>query len=142
MNSQELLVRLQKQSPNKIVVIVVDGLGGLAHPDYDHKSELEYADLPNLDALVRMRGTVLGTHHPIARGFIPGSAAGHLALFGYDPLLPQHHLGRGIFEALELPLSPGGIVARLGFGAVRGGAAWRRGHRPAASNIGDFGRGR
>ena len=39
-------------TPSKIVMLVVDGLGGLAHPDTG-RSELETAHLPNLDAMAR-----------------------------------------------------------------------------------------
>ena len=37
---------------SKIILLVVDGLGGLAHPDTG-KSELETANIPNLDAMAQ-----------------------------------------------------------------------------------------
>ncbi|MDP6549589.1 MAG: hypothetical protein QF659_05915, partial [Dehalococcoidia bacterium] len=39
-------------TPSKIIMLVVDGLGGLPHPDTG-LSELETAEIPNLDALAR-----------------------------------------------------------------------------------------
>ena len=41
-----------RSTDSKIVLLVVDGLGGAPHPDTG-KSELETAALPNLDALAR-----------------------------------------------------------------------------------------
>ena len=41
-----------RSTPSKIVMLVVDGLGGLPHPDTG-KSELETANLPNLNRLAR-----------------------------------------------------------------------------------------
>ena len=38
---------------SKMVLLVVDGLGGLAHPDTG-LSELETANIPNLDALAQV----------------------------------------------------------------------------------------
>ena len=39
-----------RSTPSRIVMVVVDGLGGMPHPDYG-KSELEIADITTLDAL-------------------------------------------------------------------------------------------
>jgi len=47
-------------TPSKIVMLVVDGLGGLARPDTG-MSELEQAKIPNLDALARMSACGLST---------------------------------------------------------------------------------
>lgn len=130
MPDQQLLKTCQKTSSGRILLVVIDGLGGLPHqgPESGGKSELERANLPNLDELARHPHTVLGTLYPVARGFVPGSAAGHFGLLGYDPLLREHHVGRGVLEALDLGLSlePGDVVARLNFATVVDGTVTDR----------------
>ena len=100
---------------SKIVLLVVDGLGGLPHPDTG-KSELETAHLPNLDAMARE--SACGMTTPVLPGVAPGSGPGHLALFGYDPL--RYIIGRGALEALgiEVELRPGDVAARGNFCTV------------------------
>ena len=102
-------------TPSKIVLLVVDGLGGLAHPDTG-LSELETARLPHLDAMAQESACGLTT--PVLPGVAPGSGPGHLALFGYDPL--KHIIGRGALEALgiEVELRPGDVAARGNFCTV------------------------
>ncbi|MCY4366860.1 MAG: 2,3-bisphosphoglycerate-independent phosphoglycerate mutase [Chloroflexi bacterium] len=103
----------------KIVLLVVDGLGGLPHPDTG-KSELETANLLNLDAMARE--SACGMTTPVVPGVAPGSGPGHLALFGYDPL--KYVIGRGALEALgiEVELRPGDVAARGNFCTVDGDA--------------------
>ena len=113
---------------SKIVLLVVDGLGGLAHPDTG-RSELETANLPNLDAMAKESACGLTT--PVLPGVAPGSGPGHLALFGYDPL--KYMIGRGALEALgiEVELRPGDVAARGNFCTVddRGSLVDRRAGR-------------
>jgi 2,3-bisphosphoglycerate-independent phosphoglycerate mutase len=92
----------------KIVLVVMDGLGGLA--DALHGTELEEATHPHLDRLAAEGVTGLG--EPVAPGITPGSGPGHLALFGYDPEVFE--LGRGALSAagLEFDLAPGDVAAR------------------------------
>ena len=117
MIDQEQLRDCYVSTPSKIIMLVVDGLGGLAHPDTG-LSELETAHLPNLDAMARESACGLTT--PVLPGVAPGSGPGHLALFGYDPL--KHIIGRGALEALgiETPLNPGDVAARGNFCLVDG----------------------
>ena len=98
-----------RSTDSKIVLLVVDGLGGAPHPDTG-KSELETAALPNLDALAGRSAAGLTT--PVMSGITPGSGPGHMALFGYDPV--KYLMGRGVLEALgiDVELGPGDLAAR------------------------------
>ena len=102
-------------TPSRIVLLVADGLGGLAHPETG-RSELETARIPNLDALAQRSACGLTT--PVEIGVAPGSGPGHLALFGYDPL--RYYIGRGVLEALGIgvELRPGDVAARGNFATV------------------------
>ncbi|MFC1911456.1 2,3-bisphosphoglycerate-independent phosphoglycerate mutase [Chloroflexota bacterium] len=102
-------------SPSKIVLLVIDGLGGLPHPE-TNKTELESARKPNLNRIARE--SICGLSDPVSPGITPGSAPGHLAIFGYDPV--QYHIGRGVLEALgiDVELKPNDIAARGNFCTV------------------------
>ncbi|MDD4985094.1 MAG: phosphoglycerate mutase, partial [Dehalococcoidales bacterium] len=115
MDSLELMRNLAQPSPGKIVLLVLDGLGGLPRPDTG-KTELETADTPNLNRLSK-EGTT-GLIDIVGPGITPGSAAGHLALFGYDPL--RFIIGRGALEAVgvDFDLKPGDVAARGNFCTV------------------------
>jgi 2,3-bisphosphoglycerate-independent phosphoglycerate mutase len=94
MDFHELLKSLAQPSSGKIVLLVSDGLGGLALAP-DRKTELEEANTPNLNAIAKLG--VQGLSTPIKPGITPGSGPGHLGLFGYDPL--KFIIGRGALEA-------------------------------------------
>lgn len=109
---QTPIAGLTRYNENTILMVVLDGLGGLFHPEKGG-SELEIAHTPNLDTLAK--SSVLGLSDPIAPGITPGSGPGHLALFGYDPVV--HEIGRGVLEALGIgiPLTPNHVAARGNF---------------------------
>lgn len=124
----ELLRSLRKANDSTIVLLVMDGLGGLpAEPG--GPTELEAAATPHLDQLAREG--VTGLHHPVAPGITPGSGAGHLGLFGYDPL--RFTIGRGALSAagVQVDLQPGDVAARGNFCTVddAGNVADRRAGR-------------
>ena len=108
---------LVADSATRIVMLVIDGLGGLPHPD-SGRSELDTAHLPNLDGLCARGST--GLISPLGPGFTPGSGPAHLALFGYDPWTTS--IGRGALSGLGLGLDfkPGDVAARLNFCSVDG----------------------
>ncbi|MDD5543002.1 MAG: 2,3-bisphosphoglycerate-independent phosphoglycerate mutase [Acidobacteriia bacterium] len=110
MLSEELLSALIQENDSKILLLVMDGLGGLP---VDGRSEMEAAATPHFDALVR--ASVLGLADPVSPGITPGSGPGHLAIFGYDPL--KYQIGRGVLEALGvgLQMTPRDVAARGNF---------------------------
>jgi len=116
MNWEDIAKELTVQTESKIVLLVIDGLGGLP---VQGRTELETAQTHNLDRLA-MRGCC-GLTDPVFMGITPGSGPAHLALFGYDPL--RHQLGRGILEALgsDVEVRQGDLVARGNFATLKDG---------------------
>ncbi len=113
----DLIAPLVVPNETKIVLLSLDGLGGLPRPETG-KSELETARIPNLDRLAAQGACGLLRH--VAPGITPGSGPGHLGLFGYDPL--QYLVGRGVLEGLgiEFDLRAGDVAARGNFCSVDG----------------------
>jgi len=111
----DLVRELAQEADTKIVLFVMDGLGGLPHPETG-RTELETAYTPHLDMLARE--SACGFTVPVGTGITPGSGPGHLALFGYDPLV--YNIGRGVLEAvgIDFDLQPTDVAARGNFCTV------------------------
>ena len=111
----DLIRAISRSSASKIVLLVIDGLGGIQDPETG-KTELESARTPNLDALATK--SITGLSEPISPGITPGSAPGHLALFGYDPL--KYLIGRGALEAtgIGFALGPDDVAIRANFATL------------------------
>ncbi|MGD8633091.1 MAG: 2,3-bisphosphoglycerate-independent phosphoglycerate mutase [Anaerolineales bacterium] len=108
----KMLSKLSQKETTKVLLYVLDGLGGL--PDADTGlTELEAASTPNMDRLAKEG--ICGLQVPVASGITPGSGPGHLGLFGYDPL--KYIVGRGVLSALGInfDLQPGDVAARGNF---------------------------
>lgn len=115
MISLDLIKELSIATPSKIVLLVLDGLGGLPDPQTG-RTELESAHTPNLDRLAAE--SICGLAEPVGMGISPGSGPGHLALFGYDPI--ANLVGRGVLSALgvNFPLEREDVAARINFATV------------------------
>jgi len=105
---------------NKIIFLILDGLGDIPNPQFSYLTPLEKAEKPNIDKLALERG-VLGRIIPVDVGVTPGSGPGHLSLFGYDPAI--YEIGRGVLEVLGLnmDLKDGDLAARANFCTVSNG---------------------
>ncbi|MDH3556212.1 MAG: phosphoglycerate mutase, partial [Deltaproteobacteria bacterium] len=110
----DLLSSLAVENDTKVVLVVMDGVGGLAGPE--GKTSLEAAHTPNLDALAR--SGVCGFHDPLAPGITPGSGPAHIGLFGYDPF--QYMIGRGVLDTAGTPFvfEAGDMASRLNFATM------------------------
>jgi len=113
MNDQTLLKPLIEPNTTKLVLVVLDGVGGLP---VNGVSELENANAPNLSLLAN--NSACGLQIPVAYGITPGSGPGHLGIFGYNPL--EYEIGRGVLEALGLGihLTENDIAIRCNYATV------------------------
>lgn len=131
MDWEKIARDLSTDTPSKIILLVMDGLGGLPQQG---KTALEAAHSPHLDALAAT--SVCGLTDPVFMGITPGSGPAHLSLFGYDPL--KYTLGRGILEALGVGVEVGtnDMVARGNFATVQEGLITdrRAGRIPTSQN--------
>ena len=114
-----VIKELSKKTQSKIVLIVLDGVGGLPL-SLNGETELSTAVTPNLDKLALE--SQLGQLELVGAGITPGSGPGHLSLFGYDPI--QYTVGRGALSAVGI-----GVKLNAGDVAVRGNFATLDGNR-------------
>jgi 2,3-bisphosphoglycerate-independent phosphoglycerate mutase len=105
----DILKDLIVKNTTKIVLLLLDGLGGLPMQP-GGPTALEAAHTPNMDRLAAEG--ICGLHEPIGPGITPGSGPSHLAVFGYDPI--AHEIGRGVLEAvgIDFPLTEQDLAAR------------------------------
>jgi len=116
LTQETVVTEMARPEGKKSLLLVMDGLGG--YRTIERGSELTEASTPNLDRLAG-EGS-LGLHDPVTRGITPGSGAGHLGLFGYDPL--AYEIGRGALSAagIGFELQPGDVAARVNFCTLDG----------------------
>jgi len=113
---QEIIRTLSIKTPSKIILLVMDGVGGLSMGE---GTALEVARTPYLDALAS-EGT-LGLTDPVSPGITPGSGPAHVSLFGYDPL--RYQIGRGVLEAtgINMRLDASDVATRGNFASMDAG---------------------
>lgn len=131
MDWETLAPELSVKTDSKIILLVLDGLGGLP---VEGQTELETASTPHLDQLAEK--SACGLTDAVFRGITPGSGPAHLSLFGYSPT--KYQLGRGILEALGIGVEVGrnDLVARGNFATLKNGLVVdrRAGRIPTSTN--------
>lgn len=102
-----------EQPKQRVAFVLIDGLGDVSLPRFGYKTPLEWATLPNLDAIAS--AGVNGLMDPVEAGLGCGSDTAHLSLLGYDPRV--YYRGRGAFESMGagLAMLPGDIAFKVGF---------------------------
>jgi len=115
MDQLDLIKSLAEGNDTKILLLVMDGVGGLPLKP-GGRTELETARTPNLDSVARDGSC--GVLDIVAPGVTPGSGPGHLALFGYHPI--EHIIPRGALEAagIDFHQQPGDVATRANFCTV------------------------
>ncbi len=117
MKHSDLIKMLSQKTESKIVLLVMDGLGGIRTKERP-KTELELAHIPNLNALAKE--SLCGRIMPVSCGVTPGSGPAHFSLFGYDPTDDEIQIGRGVLEALglDMKLQAGDVATRCNFATI------------------------
>jgi len=77
------------------VIVLPDGVADVPLEALGHKTPLEVAKHPNMDAIAAWG--ITGWAHTIPEGFAPGSDVGCMSVFGYDPR--ACYTGRAPLEA-------------------------------------------
>ncbi len=105
---------------SKLLYVCLDGLADDPIPELDHRTPLEAAPTPNLDALATSGRT--GTVLTVGPGIAPESDIGVFGILGYDP--HEEHPGRGVLEALGtgMDFRDGDLAYRINFAT----AEWPR----------------
>jgi len=78
----EHMKEISHTSPSKIVLLVIDGVGGLPHAETG-KTELESARKPNLNHIAKR--SLCGLIDPVSPGITPGSAPGTWRFLAMTP---------------------------------------------------------
>lgn len=101
---------------NRIIYVVLDGLGDDPLPQLGDKTPLEAANTPNLDALAA-RGRN-GRVYTVGKGIAPESDIAVFSVLGYDPRV--YHAGRGPMEGLGagMEIHDGDLAYRINFATV------------------------
>ncbi len=79
----------------KYLVVLCDGMADYPMEELGGKTPLEYANVPNMDSLVKT--AKIGLVKTVQDGMKPGSDVANLSVLGYDPMI--YYTGRSPLEA-------------------------------------------
>ncbi|MDD5417557.1 MAG: alkaline phosphatase family protein [Candidatus Nanoarchaeia archaeon] len=103
----------------KLLFIILDGVGDEPVPSLGNKTPLEASEKPNMDFLARTGQT--GSVTVIEEGIAPTSETATLALLGYDPF--KYYTGRGPLAAYgaDIGFEEGDVALRTNLGVIKNG---------------------
>ncbi|MEM3404068.1 MAG: alkaline phosphatase family protein [Nitrososphaeria archaeon] len=102
---------------NKIVFVILDGVGDKPIPQLNYTTTLESALTPNLDYFARKSSG--GLVYSVGKGFAPESDVAVYSMLGYK--VKEGYVGRGVIEGLGsgLDFKDGDLALRGNFSTVR-----------------------
>ena len=101
---------------DKLIYVLLDGVGDRPNPKLNYLTPLEAAYTPNLDKLVR-KG-ISGIVHPVGKGISPESDIAVFCMLGYD--LSSNYFGRGVVETIGVGMNfkNGDLALRANFATL------------------------
>jgi 2,3-bisphosphoglycerate-independent phosphoglycerate mutase len=107
----------RKNSPLKIIYVILDGIGDLPHHSINNLTPLEAANTPNLDSLA-MNG-IMGEVITVGKGIAPQSDIAVFNMLGYN-FTDSPYVGRGIVESIGcgIDLKDGDLALRGNFATI------------------------
>lgn len=97
----------------KLLLVVIDGMGDLPVPKLGGKTPLDYANIPNMDALSKCGQT--GIMYTVKKGIAPETHSGVISILGLDPF--TYTARRGVLEAVGagMKFKDGELALRCNF---------------------------
>ncbi|KAI9303370.1 2,3-bisphosphoglycerate-independent phosphoglycerate mutase-domain-containing protein [Cunninghamella echinulata] len=97
----------------KLLLLLIDGIGDVAVNELENKTPLQYAKTPWLDQIAA--NGINGLMDSVEPGLACGSDTAHMSILGYNPR--QYYRGRGAFETMGAGLNmiPGDIAFKSNF---------------------------
>jgi len=104
---------------NKLIYVLLDGVGDKPEPSLNYLTPLEAAYTPYLDSITR-KG-VSGIVYSVGKGISPESDIAVFCMLGYD--LSSNYFGRGVVEAIGagMDFKQGDLALRVNFATEQDG---------------------
>ena len=101
---------------DKLIYVLLDGVGDRPNPKLNYLTPLEAAYTPNLDKLVR-KG-ISGIVHTVGKGISPESDIAVFCMLGYD--FSSNYFGRGVVETIGVGMNfkNGDLALRANFATL------------------------
>jgi 2,3-bisphosphoglycerate-independent phosphoglycerate mutase len=102
---------------NKVIYVLLDGIGDLPHPDLDNLTPLEAANTPNIDKIAQ--NGISGQVTSVGKGIAPQSDIAVFNMLGYN-FEDKDYVGRGVVECLgcNIDFKDGDLALRGNFATI------------------------